>query len=257
MACEWEIDRTCVPLPVEPTPPESEEGLPAYEIALAAYDVALAQALANEDMAVSVLWALSGRQFGLCPVTVRPCVQPAWTVGGGHSAYILTMDFGHWTNWPCGCSTRCEVSGPRVVHLPGPAAEVIAVTVDDVVLDDDAYVLEGNALYRRGGASWPTQNLGAPLGEAGTWGVEYLRGLPVPPGVASLTGTLVREFANACSDDGECRLPRTLTATSRKGATNVFDASKILANGKTGLPEVDLWLASVNPNHLAQASSVL
>lgn len=55
-ACTWPIDRSC--LPEAETPEERVK-----------------QRLA-EDLAVSVLWALSGRQFGQCPVIARPCPCP-------------------------------------------------------------------------------------------------------------------------------------------------------------------------------------
>jgi hypothetical protein len=247
MACDWAIDRTCLPpLPELPDTPTDEQQ--------DAYDLALARRNAAEDMAVGVLWALSGRQFGACETTVRPC--PSYSQGFGYGPFLLTLDAGHWVNWPCGCVGSCTVSGPRVVHLPGPVGEIVAVTVEGIILAGTEYQLEGDALYRRG-TSWPRQDLGRPLGDDGTWSVTYTRGVPVPAGVDKLTGQLALEFIAACDDETQCRLPRTLVATNQRGNSHVFDQSKILAAGKTGLPEVDLWLAAVNPHHLAEAPSVL
>ncbi|OBC03370.1 hypothetical protein A5784_14145 [Mycobacterium sp. 852013-50091_SCH5140682] len=254
MPCDWPIDRTCLPeLPVPSDTPTADEQ--------AAYDLALVQRNAAEDRAVFVLWALSGRQFGVCETKVRPCPENLSLAGYAMpwaSPFVLTLDEGHWFNWPCGCVGSCTVSGPRVVHLPGPVAEVTAVTIDGVVLDPDEYQVEGNVLYRKG-TSWPRQDLGRPLGESGTWSVTYTRGNPVPPGVAQLVGLLAKEFMVACDPSGtaKCRLPRTVVSTTRQGVTHVFDPAKMLAAGKTGLPEVDSWLAAANPNHLAQAPEVL
>ncbi|QRY48155.1 hypothetical protein JVX93_16040 [Mycolicibacterium boenickei] len=249
MSCEWQVDRTCLPdLPVlGDNPSEAEQ---------AAYDTAVAQRSSAENIAIQVLWALSGRQLGVCETTVRP--RPAHSQGFGYCGpFILTLDMGHWVNWPCGCIGSCSVSTPRVVHLPGPVDVITAVTIDGVQLDQADYQLEGNALYRKGG-QWPRQDLGRPLGEAGTWSVTYTLGIPVPAGVDKLTGQLAREFLNAaCGDEDECRLPRTLVSTTRRGVTNVFDPSKILAAGKTGLTEVDLWLAAINPHALQQNAEVL
>ncbi|WP_255800863.1 hypothetical protein [Mycobacteroides abscessus] len=248
MACDWPIDRSCLPpLPVLDETPTPEEQ--------AAYDLALLQRNNAEDVAVHVLWALSGRQFGACETTARPC--PSYAQGFGYGPFILTLDSGDWANWPCGCIGSCTVSGPRVVHLPGLVAEVAEVTIEGAVLDKSGYQLEGNALYRTGGASWPRQDLGSPLGEPGTWSVKYLRGNPVPPGVDKLTGQLAREFMAACGDEDTCRLPRTVVATTRRGVSHQFDPTKILAAGKTGLTEVDLWLSAVNPHQLQQAPEVL
>lgn len=248
MGCDWEIDRSCLPsLPdLGDTPTVDEQ---------AAYDVALARRNAAEDVAVHVLWALSGRQFGVCEATARPCPAPFGSYGP-HYPFVLTLDVGHWANWPCGCIGSCTVSGPRVVHLPGPVNDVTAVTVEGVVLDEDAYVVEGDALYRVGGV-WPRQHLGRPLGEAGTWSVTYTRGVPPPAGSEKFVGLLAKEFIAACDGSTKCRLPRTVVSTTARGVTHAFDPTKILAAGKTGLPEVDLWLAAVNPSHLIAAPVVL
>ncbi|MHC9292056.1 hypothetical protein ACRCUN_06285 [Mycobacterium sp. LTG2003] len=247
MSCTWPVDRGCLP-DLPPIGDDPENPTPEYLAALARRNAA-------EDIAIHVLWALSGRQFGTCETTVRPC--PSYSQGFGYGPFVLTLDAGHWVNWPCGCIGSCSVSGPRVVHLPGPVDAIVAVTINGAALDASSYQLEGNALYRKGGGSWPRQDLGRPLGEPGTWAVTYTLGYPVPPGVDKLTGQLAREFIAACDDDGECRLPRTLVATQRRGVSHQFDPSKILTAGKTGLTEVDLWLSAVNPHKLQQNAEVL
>lgn len=249
MSFVWPIDRTCLPvLPVLGDTPTLEEQ--------AAYDAALTQRNTAEDLAVHVLWALSGRQFGLCETTVRPC--PQYAHGFGYKPFILARSEGHWVNSPCGCIGSCSVSGPRVLHLPGPVAEIVEVQLAGVVLAPSGYTLEGDVLYRvcDGHCPWPSQDLGKPLGEPGTWSVTYLRGVPVPPGVDKLTGQLAHEFLAACDDEDTCRLPRTLVATTRRGVSHQFDPQKLLAAGKTGLTEVDLWLSAVNPNRLVTAPEV-
>ncbi|QYC54268.1 head-to-tail adaptor [Mycobacterium phage Allegro] len=261
MSCDWPVDRSCFDdLPPEPEPPgdgASEQEQAAYAAAVAEREALIQRRNMAEDTAVMVLWAFTGRQFGLCETTVRPCPG-----GGGPrdmrpwSQPLLWWDGTHWLNASCGCVGRCQVSGPGVVHLPSPAAEVLAVTLGDTVLDESEYVLEGNALYRRGGKAWPSQDLGRPLGERGTWSVQYLRGLPVPAGGDKMAGLLAKEFVSAC-DGGVCRLPRTVVQTTRQGVTHVFDATKLLDLGYTGLTEVDTWLAAINPHHLQQAPVVL
>ncbi len=249
----WPVTRSCLPaLPALTDTPTWAE-LDAYEAAAVAQDNAV-------ELASQVVWALSGRQYGLTEVTARPCSEYAQGFGYLSRLRVLeysdVLDYGTWMDIGCGCVGSCSVSGPRVVHLPGPVHSVTAVTIADVELSSDDYRLEGDALYRVSGASWPRQNLGAPLSEPGTWSVTYLRGIPAPRGVAALTGGLAREFVAACTEDMECRLPRTVTGSSRRGVSYDFDPSKLLAAGKTGLPEVDMWLASVNPNKLTAAPEV-
>lgn len=250
MSCDWPVDRTCLPdLPVLGDDPSDEDQ--------AAYDAALARQGAAEDTAVLVLWRFTAGQFGLCDTTVRPCPPD----GGPRdrrpwSQVLLWWDGEHWSNGSCGCAGRCRQSGPGAVHLPGPVSAITAVTIGDTVLDEDEYMLEGTVLFRRMGKAWPNQDLGRPLGETGTWSVDYVRGVPVPAGGARMAGILAQEFISAC-DGGECRLPRTVVSTTRQGVTHVFDATKLMELGYTGLTEVDTWVAAVNPNHLMQAPVVL
>lgn len=256
MSFEWPVDRTSFPaLPTLSGSPTADEQ--------AAYDKALAEQRAAAQLAVTVLWALSGRQFGLSEHTVRPC-RPAYGpavhghYGGGVTSYLLSWEGDRWINWTCGCVGGCTQTGPRMVHLPGPVHSITEVKIADAVVPADGYVLSGDVLYRKGGP-WPRQDLGRPPGEANTWTVRYQRGIEVPYAAEQLTGILASEFLKALSaDPTRCRLPRTVTTASRNGVTyRAYDPAVIYANGKTGLPEVDLWLASVNPNHLAAAPTVI
>lgn len=248
MTCDWPVDRSCLPA----LPDDADPG----------YDEAVARQSANEDIAIQVLWALSGRRFGVCPAVARPCPTPARNLfRERHSPTNLAYGFipmfwgGSWRHFGCGCSGRCTVAGPRMVHLPGPVVEITEVVVGPDVLDPSEYTLEGDVLYRIG-KSWPGQDLSKPMGEDGTWSVTYLRGEPVPPGVAGLTGMLAQEFIASCSGT-KCRLPRNVTGVARNGVTyQVYNPMNIYASGKTGLSEVDLWLSAINPNHLMQGPKV-
>ncbi|AXN53293.1 head-to-tail adaptor [Mycobacterium phage Thonko] len=246
MSFDWPIDRDCLP----PLPaPDADD-----------YDDKLAERSAAEDMAVSVLWALSGRQFGIRDVTVRPCIEtsPINHHGSGPlTSYVLSWEGDRWVNWWCGCIGGCRRSNGRAVHLPGPVVEVTRVEVNGVDLPSNVWVEQDGVLYRRE-TTWPRQDLGRPLGEVNTWAVHYRRGQAVPPNVEKLTGVLAREFIRACDDNSKCRLPRTVTTASRQGVTyRVYDPAKIYADGKTNIPEIDQWLAAVNPHHLMQTATVL
>lgn len=209
------------------------------------------------DMAVQVLWALSGRQFGVCPYIVRPC-PTACMVGPvryGPGWFPMWSD-GQWRNVSCDCPGQCSYSGPSVIHLPGPVDEVLMVVIDGVALDPGSWVLEGPMLYRTGGVAWPRQNLHLPIPEPGTWFVEYLRGIPVPAGVDVLVGKLALEFYNACTG-GKCHLPRRVQSLTRQGVSyQMIDPTDVYTAGHTGIPEIDLWLSAVNPNHLMQPPAV-
>lgn len=244
MTCTWPVDRTC--LPTADTPVDAQIQTDA------------------ENLAVSVLWALSGRQFGVCPVVIRPCRQSCGT------GYLYGFDTGsgvpwtpmwdgvNWRNVACSCGPRCSWVGPTTVHLISrgqPIQAVESVVIDGVVLDPSEYRLEGDVLYRVHG-QWPEQDLSRPLDEPGTWSVTYTRGNPPPPGSAKLVALLAQEFLAACNG-GKCRLPRRVQTVSRQGVTyQMVDPTDIYASGKTGIPEVDVWLAAVNPHHLQQTAMV-
>lgn len=222
----------------------------------------IAQQTDAENLAVGVLWGLSGRQFGVCPVLARPCPSPcgssyAMTVYG--QPFFAVWDGGNWRNITCGCGTKCSWVSPSVIHLASrvalPVQEVVEVVIAGEVLDESEYRLEGDLLYRVGG-DWPSQDLTKPLDEPGTWSVTYTRGIPPPLGTAKLVGLLAAEFLAACRG-GKCRLPRRVKSVTRQGVSyDMIDPTDIYASGKTGIPEVDLWLSAVNPNRLMTPPTV-
>ena len=250
MTCNWPVDDSCLnPLPAEDDPDYAE--------ALAARQNAL-------DLAVQVLWALSGRQFGVCETLVRPCptgdcgsgARPGSTWNQSTAPFIPTYEYGRWVNYTCGCDGgRCKAMGPRTVHLPGPVQGIVTVTIGGEVLDPSEYVLEGDVLYRKG-TNWPPQDYNKPLDENGTWSVTYLKGNPVPAGVGVMVGQLAKEFLSVCSGE-TCRLPKNVVSTTNRGITRQFDPTLMYAYGKTGLSEIDMWLAAINPYHLMSAPRVM
>lgn len=252
MSCSWPIDRSC--LPVAGTGIDTQQQTDA------------------ENLAVAVLWALSGRQFGVCPVIARPCRQPSdvpmylgtdpqygamWTASYG-APWLPVWDGANWRNVACGCGSRCNWVAPNVVHLVAAGQPIQAVTevvIAGDVLPDTEYVLEGDLLYRIG-TDWPVQDLTQPLDQPGTWSVTYTRGNPPPPGTAKLVGQLAAEFLAACNG-GKCRLPRRVKSVTRQGVSyDMVDPTDIYASGKTGIPEIDLWLTAVNPARIQQAPVV-
>lgn len=243
----WPVDRHDFP----PLPDLTDPPTPAYIQAVMERNDA-------ENLAVAILYRLTGRQFGLHSHTVRPCVSRPSLRSGGVTSYLVSWEGDHWINVACGCQGTCTRSGPRMVHLPGPVVSVSEVKVGDVALPADGYVLEGNVLYRVGGP-WPRQDLSRPLGEANTWSVTYERGIPVPPEFRQLTGILAKEILVALDDaDDECRLPRTVTVASRQGISyRAYDPAVIYANGKTGIAEIDLVIASINPHAVMAPPSVI
>lgn len=63
--------------------------------------------------------------------------------------------------------------------------------------------------------------------------------------------------ANGCGECGECQLPERTTSVQREGISyTLLSPQDYLREGKTGLPSVDLYLASVNPRRALRPSAV-
>lgn len=216
--------------------------------------------------ATQILWALSGRQFGACEVTVRPCGSTCNVYGGWMSYPVLAdgvgtifspfIRDGSWFN--CGCSGGCTCDARCSVYLPGPVAAVTSVVVDGIVLADTSYRVDNREiLVRTDGECFPEcqdMNLNGPA--EGTFEVTYARGKAVPLGGQIAAGLLACEFAKACAG-ADCRLPSNLSSLARQGIeVTMIDPTDVLDAGLTGIPNVDLWIRSVNPARLAQRPKV-
>ncbi|MEH1014611.1 hypothetical protein V6U90_16055 [Micromonospora sp. CPCC 206060] len=207
-----------------------------------------------------VLWALSGRRFGLCESTVRPCRRDdpdAWRWGEPW----LTLPFGSVVTTFCGCAGwACRCIPPRCeLALPGPVHEVSRVRVDGQEVPAGAYVVQDHRwLVRVDGDCWPMrQDLTAADDQPGAWAVTYRRGVPVPKGGQLAAGQYACEVAKALANDNTCRLPRRVQSLVRQGVQQTFaDPAQLARDGMTGLPEVDQWLRVVNPYRLPRDSVV-
>jgi hypothetical protein len=218
------------------------------------------------DYATMVMWAATGRRFGLCTRTVRPCgrtCQDSGTYGyywseGTWMPYILN---GVWRNCWCGGPANCGCNRDCQVYLPGPVNSIISVTVDGDVVDPTTYRVDnGMWLVRTHDAStddcWPlTQNYNLNSGED-TFIVSYLKGLPVPASVLAAAGELACEYAKACLG-AACRLPSRATSIARQGVSiSMVDVDTLLQRGLTGVTAVDQVIRSVNPGGLSSPMRV-
>ncbi|MCA1841574.1 MAG: hypothetical protein LC792_00015 [Actinobacteria bacterium] len=214
-------------------------------------------------VSVETMWRLSGKQFGLCPVTVRPCrdkcadpIRTEWVRG----QLRPVLDGGVWYNDPCQkCTNGCSCVELSEVTLPGPVESIVEITIDGQVLGAANYRVDDHRrLVAQGDLQWPTcQDLTVPLGQVGSFGVTYQRGLPVPAGGLWAAGLLACQLVMACSGSSECSLPANARQIAREGVT--LDLAPVLVDGsgfRTGVPEADFWLNSVNPYRATGPSRV-
>jgi hypothetical protein len=90
--------------------------------------------------------------------------------------------------------------------------------------------------------------------------VEYTYGTNPPDDGVSAARALADELVmlmGGGADPSACRL-RNVTSFQRQGVSfEIEDARTILTDGRTGIPEVDLFVASVNPGKAKLRSRVL
>jgi hypothetical protein len=220
-------------------------------------------------VASQLLWALSGRRLGPCPVTVRPCRRTCletaplggitWGTASPWIPYI-GLD-GQWRNASvCGCQSDCSCGELCEVYLPGPVYDVVSVNVDGQDLPPGAFRVDApGRLVRTDGQCWPDcQDMSAEPGAPDTFTVTYRWGLPLDEAATAAVSELVCHFLKGCSPGScGCKINKNLTRVTRQGMEmEMPDPTLIYAEGRTGLPLVDLWLATVNPYRLTSPSRV-
>jgi hypothetical protein len=247
--CDWTVDTTCI-------------------VGWADYT--------NEQRSRAISWAtfildaLTGHQFAQCPVTVRPCGDgcglfngyTTWPVGAAAAnapgpwmvPYVVG---GVWLN--CSCGGGCSCLPACRVDLGVPVAEITEVKVNGAVLDPSAYQLQGAFLVRTdGGACWPScQDTALPDTEDGTFSVTYRPGRALPIAGQIAAGRLAGEFVKACAG-ASCSLPAQISSLTRQGVDVEFvDPTTVFEQGRTGIPEVDLFVNAVNPGGMRRRSRVM
>lgn len=210
--------------------------------------------------ATEYLWNWTGRRYGLCDVTVRPCRQDCTTAGmstffGNGPVWPNAAPFtpviinGGWYNLSCGrCGDVCGCGHIEQLQLPGPIYSIDSITIDGEVLPSGNYRVDNDKwLVRTDDGSWPScQDLSADVGEEDTFEIVYRKGVPVPVGGQIAAGVLATELAKALCNDGTCQLPQRVQSITRQGVTiAMLDAFDDVEKGHTGIWVVDSWIASI------------
>lgn len=209
-------------------------------------------------LASTFLWGATGRQYGACPVTVRPAQErfsdpmryrayPVWP-GSNPAPGGPYLFGGVWRN--CGCGAGCCCRPMCAVVLDGPVAAVDEVLVDGEPVSPAVYRVDIVAgawhLVRLDGTCWPTcQNFTAAEDAEGAFAVTYQQGTELPEALAIATGILACEYAKFLAS-GSCTLPARMTRLSRQGVeVEVSPADP--AEGLTGNKIVDDVILTLNP----------
>lgn len=197
---------------------------------------------AATEGAGNLLWALTGRVYGICTAVegYRPACPP---FHGYYRPYKDSVGLWHNVSGAAGCC--------RLVLTGQPVRSVEQVLIGGAVASD--WFRQGNALVRQG-ACWPA---GADC-DAAPVEVHYTYGAGFPAGAELAVGELATELLNPLRGR-ECRLPSTVTAVVRNGVTiSRLDVASIANAGLTvtGLPITDMLVRTLNPGAVAQPARV-
>lgn len=223
------------------------------------------------EAATEILWALTGRQFGLCTISnLRPCrrecpelvaynAYPSWPMTGWTYPQPW-LEGGQWFNLTCGqCGGDCSCTSISEFVLPGPVHDIIEIKIDGTVLPTGSYRLDNQRIVVRiDGGTWPLCNDLSLNDGVGTWIVSAHFGNE-PPALADLAiGELAYEIIKACTNQSGCRLPtRMMTSLARQGVSMTFpDPASLTEAGLLGLDFCDFLIRSFNPSHLPMASGI-
>ena len=203
--------------------------------------------------AANYLYTATGKLYGGCPRTYRPCREncaPAANCCGGYALTGLARPYKlanslDLVNVSCGlCRGRCGCSEVSEVYLPG-VSSVLNVRIDGIDYDPCGMVAvyDESRVVRVDGGRWPVCQELSRIDGPGTWSITVLEGKCPPAGVELITGILMCEFAKACMRRDDCRLPRRIQTITRQGVTIGFnDRFENLADLRTGIWEIDAWI---------------
>lgn len=133
-----------------------------------------------------------------------------------------------------------------------PVVSVESVSIGGKVLDPSEYSLRNNAyIVRKNSVPWILD----PLYDLE---VSYTYGTPIPAAGKHAALRLANELIWAKNDSEDCGLPQRITTQiTRQGESmTVLDPLNFLQAGRTGVYEIDLFLAAVNPNKAKKKSRV-
>lgn len=208
-----------------------------------------------------LLWAMSGRKYtGITTVTERyvSAFDPYLRTGASALTYSPTLIDGEVKNIRVGgsgpygdddylgdgtsASTRLRLRGRKVIKIH------TVRDIDGTIIDPTKYYLvEHSTLLASPGANWTPSNIE----------VTYSYGTEPPLAGKAAARILAIELIKLYEGDDSCALPQRVTSVSRQGVSyTILDNQDFIAEGRTGLYAVDLFLKTTNPDNARSRSKV-
>lgn len=218
------------------------EELGAYAESEFAYEAAKA--------ASNLLWAMSGRKYsGVTTVTERyVCATLSYRYGPSVRNNKAELVLGDVYNIPYSdmdsytAVTTDGLSPQSRIRLRGrPVSKIHTIrNRNGAVVDPTSYYLvDHSTIQATAGSRWTPCDIEVTY----TYGIE-------PPTMGKMAArTLAMEFCKLWNGDDDCILPQRVTSVSRQGVSyTILDSQDFIAELRTGLYAVDLFLKSVNPD---------
>jgi hypothetical protein len=218
------------------------EELGAYAESEFAYEAAKA--------ASNLLWAMSGRKYsGITTVTERyVCATLSYRYGPSVRNNKAELVLGDVYNIPYSdmdsytAVTTDGLSPQSRIRLRGRPVQKIHTIRNrngTVVEPTSYYLVDHSTIQATAGSRWTPCDIEVTY----TYGIE-------PPTMGKMAArTMAMEFCKLWNGDDDCILPQRVTSVSRQGVSyTILDSQDFIAELRTGLYAVDLFLKSVNPD---------
>jgi len=200
-------------------------------------------------VASQLLWSMSGRKYGgITTVSEKyVCASRAYRLGASARNYTPELVGGDMYNIPfdefddyaelttdgMSPSTRLRLRGRPVIKI-----DSVRDRTGKIVDPSNYYLVDHSTLQARAGTAWAPCNIE----------VTYTYGSPPPASGKAAARVLATEFIKLWNGD-DCDLPQRITSVTRQGVSyTILDNQDFIADMRTGLYVVDLFLKSANPD---------
>jgi hypothetical protein len=215
-------------------------------------------ALEAAQVASQLLWSMSGRKYtGVTTVTERyTCVLRNNRMGPSTKTNSPVLFGGDVYNIPSGDYdeyselTADGLSPDARIRLRGrPVTKIHAIRnkTGAIINPSSYYLVDHSTIHIVAGTPWTPCNTE----------ITYSHGTPVPIAGRMAARTLAMEFAKLWAGDDDCALPQRVTSVSRQGVSyTILDNQEFIAELRTGIYVIDLFLKTVNPDNARKKAKV-